>query len=516
MSNIIIPRGPSERSITRRTDAYKISHHLFYEPGIKWMYDYMESRGGEFGDITPFGAQALCQKEFTGPRVTVKQVERDRKFYKAFFGFDGVYDYDAWMFIAKELDGILPLEVWALPEGLNVPVRTPIVTYFNTHKVMDHIINGQRKIIKEFGPKVSMLPGFIEPTMFHVWAPTTISTYSQHIKKVLYQALQETGTPENIRYMLCDFGLRGVSSFESAEAGGAAHLVHFSTSDNIPSIAYINEFYGDGKFDEDGDPTYLPCMGVCATEHSVMTHKGLDHEADVVEGIFAKCPTGLVSIVGDSKNLWDFATEILGTRFHDTIINRDGVTIGRPDSGEPIPTMLKFLWLLGEKFGTHLNSKGYKMLGLPEHRGKIKALQGEKNTYDAIYNMGRALKGAGWSIDNIATFGQGGALLQGHTRDELNMAVKLSSLEDADGNEREVYKDPVTDPGKYSKRGRFAVLRKENPVTGESKITWEQLKPGEENREGNLLRPILRNGEMLHTDTFEEIRERADEWMKTA
>lgn len=509
-------RGSSERIFCKKTDAYKVSHPLFYEPGIKWMYDYMESRGGDFQDIYPFGAQALLMKSFCGSVISPKQVERSRKFYKAFFGFDGVFDYDAWMFIAKDLGGRLPLEFWAIPEGLCVPVRTPILTWFNTHKVMDVIIEGQRKLVEEFGPKVSFLPGFIEPQTFHVWSPTTVLTYATHIKKVLYQALKETGTPENIRYMLTDFGYRGVSSDESAEAAGAAVLVPFSSSDTIMAIDYINEFYGDGVFDDDGDPTYLPCMGVRATEHSVQTHRGLDNESAVVRQVLEKCPTGIVAMVGDSKDLWNFAGQILGTEFRTEIVNRDGLTICRPDSGEPIPVMLKLLWILGEKFGTHLNSKGYRMLGQREDRGKIKALQGEKNTYDAIYNMGKALKGAGWSIDNIATFGMGGALLQGHTRDELNMAVKLSALEDADGNEREVYKDPITDPGKYSKRGRFAVLNELNPITGETKPKWRQLLPGEPNPEGNLLRPIQRNGEMLIEDPFESIRARNDEWMKVA
>jgi len=503
----------SERIFSRDTDAYKQIHHYLYHSDIRVMYDYMESRGGTFSDITPFGAQAIMMKDFLGSVITPQQVDRERKFYKRMFGMDGVYNYDAWMFIAKDLGGRLPLEVWAIPEGHNVPVRTPILTYFNTHDVMDTIVEGQRAVVKNFGPQVAFLPGFIEPKMFKVWSPTTICTYSQHCKKVIYDGLVETGSVENLPYMLWDFGLRGVSSRESAELGGGAHLVNFVGSDTLPAVDFVNEYYSDGQFDEDGDPIYQPAVGVRATEHSVMTLEGRFGEISVVRRILERCPTGIIAMVADSYDLWNFAENIIGGEFREQIINREGTVVVRPDSGEPIPTMLKLLWILGEKFGFTVNDKGYKVLGTGKGLGKIKTLQGEKNTYDAIYEMIRALKGAGWSLDNIACFGMGGALLQGHTRDSQNMAVKLSAYDDLAGNEHEVYKDPITDPGKYSKRGRFVVSEEQNERTGELKAVTRQLKQGEANPANNLLRPIYRNGEMLVHDDFETVRTRANSWM---
>ena len=56
------------------------------------------------------------------------------------------------------------------------------------------------------------------------------------------------------------------------------------------------------------------------------------------------------------------------------------------------------------------------------------------------------------------TFGSGGALLQRLDRDTQRCAYKCS-LAVVGGEQREVYKDPVTDPGKRSKRGRLVLVR---------------------------------------------------------
>ena len=468
------------------TDGYKPSHWMFYEDGIREMYDYMESRGGVFADMTFFGLQALLKKYFLGNIITRYEVRRCRKFFKSYYGMEGIFNAEGWNGIADL--GYLPLEMWAVPEGTKTPVRTPQVVYWNTD------------------PRFPWLPGYIEPLAFKVWNPSTVCTLSQHCKAVLHQGLMETGSPELLPYMLHDFGYRGVSSEESAEFAGAAHLVNFRGTDTLPAIDFINRYYSDGVADEDGDPVYMPGCSVRATEHSVMTHRGRKLEVETVREILRKCPTGIIAMVGDSYDIFRFAGEILGGDLHTEVVEREGLVVVRPDSGEPIPTMLKLLWILGEKFGWYNNTKSYRTLN------HVRTLQGDKNDYNAIYDMIRAIKGAGWSLDNIATFGMGGALLQGSTRDTQQMAVKLSSLTDADGNWRDVSKDPITDPGKYSKAGRFAVVGYLN-VKGHMRYRTVTLKQGEALPLGNILRPVFRNGKLLVDEPFETIRARADQWM---
>ncbi len=504
MDKLIYPRGPSQRLFPKKTDAYKIGHWLFAEPGVTENYDYLCSRGGMFDDLTMFGAQAHVMKYLLGPVVDEHEVRRADKFFTHYFGRNGVFNLEGWLDIAVRLKGRLPLEVWALPEGLSgIPVQTPMLTYMNTDPQHAHIVN------------------CVEPLMFKIWNTITVASLSQHIKKVIYKFLQETGTPEDTIWKLWDFGYRGVSSEESAEAAGAAHLLNFWGTDTLPAIDFINEFYSDGEFDEDGDPTYLPGYGVCATEHADMSQGGPEGQSEVIRRVLRACPTGIVAMVGDTYNIFEF-TKLMGTEFRTDVIEREGVVVVRPDSGEPIPTMMKVNWILGEQFGFTENKKGYRIFGRESDGSlivdsktgnispKIGTLQGDKNDYDAVYNMCRAYKGARWSLDNLKAFGMGGALLQASTRDTQKMKIALSSLTDKNGKWRDIHKDPITDPGKWSRFGRFAV------VMENGRMVTKTLAQGEPMPAGNLLRCICRNGDLLVHDKFETARGRADEWMKLA
>lgn len=472
----------SKFNFALRTDGYKPSHWLFYDPSITQIYDYLESRGGMFGDVTFFGLQALLKKYFVGSVITPEQVDEADRFYKKYFGMSGVFNREGWMYIATTLKGHLPLEIAAIPEGTTVPVRTPMVAYWNTD------------------PKCAWLVGYIEPLIFKVWNSITVCTLSRHCKKVLKDGLIESGTVSDLPWKLHDFGYRGVSSEESAEFAGAAHLVNFQGTDTIPAIQFIHDYYSDLIFDEFGSPEFMPGFSVRATEHSVMTQLGREREFDVVKMILEKCPTGIVAMVADSYDLWNFARR-LTSDLHPLVIEREGVVVVRPDSGDPVPNMIKLLWELGEG-GYDVNEKGFKVLR------KIRTLQGDKNDYDAIYNMQRAVMGAGWSMDNIATFGMGGALLQASTRDTQNMAVKASSVV-RDGVWYDVYKDPITDPGKYSKRGRFRVHSVIGP-NGKPQWKTSELRQGDDPYKNNLLQQVFLDGKLTRWQTFQQIRRNAE------
>ena len=495
-------RGTSNRLFPKRTDGYKPSHWLFQQPGVTECYDYLCSRGGMFNELMMFGAQAHIMKYLLGSVVTPEQVRHANKFYKSYFGRDGVFNYEAWMDIATRLNGVLPLDIWALPEGLSdVPVQTPMLAYKNND------------------PKHAHLSGYLEPLMFKIWNTITVASLSQHIKRMIYQFLQETGTPETIIWKLHDFGYRGVSSEESAEAAGGAHLVNFWGTDTIPAIDFVNEFYSDGDFDEDGLPNFMPGFSVCATEHADMTQLGREGQGEIVKQIFRECPTGIIAMVGDSYNIFEFS-EMIGTEFHPIVCEREGIVVIRPDSGEPIPTMMKVNWILGEKFGWTAFPEGHRAAGYRTFGkesdgslGKIKTLQGDKNDYDAIYAMCRAYKGAMWSLDNLAAFGMGGALLQASTRDTQKMKIALSS-QTINDEWRDIYKDPITDPGKGSKYGRFAVVYE--TIGGQRKMVTKRLVKGQPEPEGNLLQKVYSNGQLLVHSKFQAVRGRADEWMKTA
>ena len=111
---------------------------------------------------------------------------------------------------------------------------------------------------------------------------------------------------------------------------------------------------------------------------------------------------------------------------------------------------------------------------------------------------------AGYSLDNIA-FGMGGGLLQAWNRDTLKYAMKASAREDTAGVWHDVFKDPISDRGKVSKRGRLGLIKE----CGIGSCGYKTVAKEIADQKGNLLRTVYRDGKLLVEDTFETIRDRA-------
>jgi nicotinamide phosphoribosyltransferase len=97
----------------------------------------------------------------------------------------------------------------------------------------------------------------------------------------------------------------------------------------------------------------------------------------------------------------------------------------------------------------------------------------------------------------------GGGLLQQVNRDTMKFAMKCSAIK-INGHWQDVYKDPATDKGKISKRGRLALTHPYGFNTQFCTDRKENVKLAD-----NLLVPVFRNGQILKTYTFAEIRERS-------
>jgi nicotinamide phosphoribosyltransferase len=116
------------------------------------------------------------------------------------------------------------------------------------------------------------------------------------------------------------------------------------------------------------------------------------------------------------------------------------------------------------------------------------------------------LKNEGFSASNVA-FGIGGALLQKIDRDTMKFAYKCSAIV-ADNKLIEVYKQPITDSGKNSKRGRLDLILDEN---GDYKTV---VLPNVETLavENSEMQTVFENGEILVDDSLETIRGRASKF----
>jgi nicotinamide phosphoribosyltransferase len=453
------------------SDSYKTSHWNLYPPDTEYVYSYLESRGGAFDQQIMFGLQYILKRYLAGVVVTDEHIDMARDIVNEHMGGNPLLFNEAgWRYIVREHGGRLPLEIRAIPEGTQVSPHTALVTVVNTD------------------PKCFWLVNYMETMLMRVWYPITVASLSHNIRNVIKGYLDKTGTPEKIDFMLQDFGSRGSTSRESAALGAAAHLVSFQGSDTMVALMLLYKYYGAKK---------MPAYSVPAGEHSTYTSWGREGEADSYRNMLEKYPTGIVSIVSDSYDIFNACGEIYGGELRDLIVNRDGVLVIRPDSGDIIPTVLRILEILGNRFGTTVNSKGYRVL--PDY---VRVLQGDGMNVESLSGLCYALMSSGWSIDNIACFGMGGKLLQGVDRDTLKFAFKCSAIRRG-GVWHPVYKDPVTDPGKTSKQGILSVHREDDALVTHTRLNLEPVP-------GDVLERVFVNGDLVNEYSLEEIRWRAN------
>ncbi len=446
------------------TDSYKLTHWKQYPPGTTQVYSYFESRGGMFQEVVFFGLQYFL-KNLEGQVVTAEKIDEAEQIAELHLGDKKLFNRAGWEYILKEHGGRLPIKIKAVPEGTVVSTHNVLITVENTD------------------PNCYWLTNYLETYLVQTWYPTTVATLSMNMKKRILGYLEETGNPELADLKLHDFGFRGVSSVESAGIGGGAHLVNFKGTDTIEALVFLRNYYG----------AKMAGFSIPAAEHSTITSWGRENEAKAMENMLDQFPEGLVAVVSDSFNIFEACRGIWGEKLRDKVLNRDGTVIVRPDSGDPPKVVLEVLNILGEKFGYTVNKKGYKVLN-----GHVRVIQGDGIDYEMTGSILETMKKNGWSADNIA-FGMGGALLQKLNRDTQKFAFKCASVV-VDGQERDVYKQPVTDPGKNSKAGRLKLVLRDGSL-----ITASQKAEGEDQ-----LVAVFNNGKVLREYNLEEVRKRAD------
>lgn len=460
----------TESNIILLTDSYKASHYRQYPKGTTVVYSYLEARkGGKFPDTTFFGLQYIIKKYLEGQVVTREKIDEAEKFFDKHLG-PGMFNKAGWEHILNVHGGRLPVRIRAVPEGSIIPEGNVLVTIENTD------------------PECFWLTNYLETILLHVWYPTTVATLSRHMKNTILDYLIETGNPELISFKLHDFGFRGVSSVESAGMGAAAHLINFMGTDTLEGITLAQKYYYAD----------MPGFSIPASEHSTITSWGPECEADAMENMLDQYPTGLVACVSDSFDIINACKNIWGKKLREKILQRQGTLVVRPDSGNPREVVVDVLNALGDAFGYSTNAKGYKVL--PD---RLRVIQGDGISYESLGEILEAMKSAGWSADNVA-FGCGGALLQQMNRDTQRFAFKCSSVT-VNGEERDVFKAPATDPTKNSKRGRLALIKdlgwKDNEVDNFTYYTVREYSHARD-----VLRTVFENGVGYNNISFDDVR----------
>lgn len=291
--------------------------------------------------------------------------------------------------------------------------------------------------------------------------------------------------------------MRGLAGPEAACLSGAGHLLSFTGTDTIPAIEFVEHHYA-------GDNGLIGAS-VAATEHSVMSAGGERSETETFKYLLDLYPSGTISIVSDTWDLWNVVTHILPA-MKERIMQREGTLVIRPDSGDPVkivcgdaakdgPAGKGVVELLWEVFGGTITKTGHRQLD--PHIGVI---YGDAISYERAKAICDGLWEKGFASTNMV-FGVGSYSYQYVTRDTYGFAMK-ATWANVGGTDRDLFKRPATDDGtKFSATGRLAVASDGERLRVIERASGEQ-------EAASLLTTVWKDGEFKRRSSFADIRRR--------
>ena len=465
-------------------DSYKASHYLMY-PQCELMVCYGEFRSGYLKDKTDtrlivFGINYLLDN-YLNIQWTYNDLYKIELFYSTHNIGNTQFPFPKELFIdfINNNNGYFPVTIEALDDGTVVNAKVPVYQIYARQKY-------------------SQLITFLETIMTQMWYPSTVATLSRRCKDIIHDGFIRSVDESSYTLLdsrLHDFGFRGCTCVEQSIIGGTSHLLNFTGSDTM-SAAYYTQYQLNL-----GNPV---ASSIPATEHSVMT--SYIDEQTAIETMIDKFggPGCVFSIVMDSYDYTNALYNIL-PRIAARHMNKGGVMVLRPDSGDPVECIIEALTACEKIFGVKINGKGYKVV---QHIGVIQGDGININTIRAIID---AVISAGYSTENVA-FGMGGGLLQRVNRDTMSFATKLSHAVYNINDERkiiDVMKKPKTDVTKNSYPGIISVVRDDR--TGAIQVLPRHDKQTVAN---NMLKVVYDNGPIKRKLlSFDELKQKVErEW----
>ena len=496
------------------TDGYKTGHHQQYPEGTTLVYSNFTPRSNKYApkgceQVVSFGQQMIMRRIheafqnefFSKPKEEVcGEMKRELSMYLN-------TDYDVSHFEALHDLGYLPIAVKAIEEGTLVPIKVPVLTVYNTHPDFYWVTNYLETIISNL-----------------LWKPMTSASIAYTYRKLLTKWQEKTDAEKSwfVDWQAHDFSMRGMDAVDATVSSGLGHLTSFSGTDSLPALDGARRYYDEIGF-----------VGgsVNATEHSVMCAGSKEDEVGTFRRLLETYPTGILSIVSDTWDLWKVCTEHVVT-LKEEILARDGKVVIRPDSGDPVDIICGIddykqdedgnmykahytsgmfrdrgrkissaeqkgvIELLWDVFGGTVNEQGYKVLD-----SHIGAIYGDSITLDRAEEICERLAEKGFASTNIV-FGVGSFTYQYNTRDTFGFAMKATYVE-VEGKGREIFKDPITDDG--TKKSATGLLWVDKNTDGEyvlfDKVTWEGENKG-------YLQTIYKDGKYFNETTLTNIREK--------
>jgi nicotinamide phosphoribosyltransferase len=484
-------------------DGYKLDHRRQYPNKTQNVYSNWTARNSRIQGVDSvvfFILQYVLQAYFIelanetffdAHKQTV--LEKYQKRLNGYFGPNSIgVDHIA----ALHDLGYVPLEFRAVPEGTRVPLRVPMFTIESTHSDFAWVTNYFESMLSNL-----------------IWKGCTSATHAHRMRAMFDRFARVTGDPAFVDWQGHDFSFRGMSGIEDAAMSGAGHLLSFTGTDTLPALELLEKYYYGGN-----EP--LLGMSVPATEHSVMCAGGETDEEETYSRLLSLYPQGIVSIVSDTWDLWHVIGHIL-PRLKDQILARDGKTVIRPDSGDPVDILcgdhrytrpdlnelplrdsliqkgvVEALW---DIFGGTVNEKGFKVLD-----SHIGAIYGDSITYERAQEIFQRLEAKGFASTNVV-LGLGSYFYEYNTRDTYGFAMKATAAV-VGGKEHMLFKDPKTDSGvKKSAKGRIVVLGDGNIEPFHAKDQLDKAGQAALSKHDNLA-VVWRNGMFHKKWTVGEVR----------
>jgi nicotinamide phosphoribosyltransferase len=481
------------------TDGYKIGHRKMLAPGTTKLYGTWIPRSTKHAPkgitkIVSFGQQLVVkwlndefqENFFNLPHDEAMKFTKDMSMYLG-------SDFNGDHFSELHALGYLPIRIKSIPEGIETNPNVPHMTFINT-------VDGFAWLTLYLETIISSL----------AWKPTTSATIALQYKRNLVEWVMKTD-PSNawlIPFLAHDFSARGLSPWDMISSG-LGHATSFRGSDTLPIIPAARYFYNE--------PENEVCINsVNASEHSVSTTCIFTMgEEKMISYFMDQFPTGILSIVSDTFDLWKLITEYLPAN-KEQIMSRDGKLVIRPDSGDPVdiicgtedytrsklsyedvkdmpaahPSAKGVIELLWDIFGGTINEQGYKVLD--PHIG---AIYGDSINLERQIQIYERLAAKGFASTNIV-LGVGSFTYQMNTRDTFGFAAKGAWFE-TNGQGYDIFKDPITDDGtKKSLKGLICVTENHEVLV---QCTWEQESQG-------ILQTIFEDGKFYNQTSLSEIR----------
>lgn len=331
-----------------RVDAYQAGHFEMIPSGME---NFQCSQGifrkpliKEDYRLISAGLNPFIRLNLENQELTQADVKKSEEFYNDFHAdlsppYSKPYPWPKQIFqrVVNEFGGILPIVITGMLDGQAHYVGEPHVQVWTDE------------------PGMGELVGWIESTMLpYLWCSSIVATRGRirkdkmmNVFKNCYPSKTKEEIHQMVAYKFHDFGRRGGAS---SQITGIAHLINWLGTDTNDAAYAATRYLNNGK-------KFGACSIVAAAHRTVTPW---EKEVQAYQNMVQKFSNGIFAIVADSYNYIKGMEMLAG--FAEIIKTNKGFLVGRPDSGDPVQSIIDGLKIFEKAFGFTKQEKGLKII----------------------------------------------------------------------------------------------------------------------------------------------------------